>query len=217
MVGAPGAGKGTQAVLLSERLGIPRVASGDLFRDNIKRGTPLGKKVKGYLESGALVPDSVTVQMISDRLSKPDAAEGAILDGFPRTRPQAEAFDAMLAKLDGEVGAALYVDVARDELLRRLSGRWICTVMPDHVYHAVARPPKVEGVCDIDGAPLYQRDDDKPATIEARLEQQLPPMYEVVDYYADRGVLSTVDGAGEVPEVTDALLHAIALPAHQQS
>jgi adenylate kinase len=216
MVGAPGAGKGTQAVLLSERLGIPHVASGDLFRDNIKRGTPLGKKVKSYLESGALVPDSVTVQMISDRLAKPDAADGAILDGFPRTRPQAEALDAMLAKMDGEVGAALYVDVARDELLRRLSGRWICTVMPDHVYHAVARPPKVEGVCDIDGAPLYQRNDDKPATIEARLEQQLPPMYEVVDYYTDRGVLSTVDGAGEVTDVTDALLHAIALPARQQ-
>ena len=213
MAGAPGAGKGTQAALLSERLGIPHVASGDLFRDNIKRGTALGKKVKGYLESGALVPDSVTVQMISDRLAHPDAAEGAILDGFPRTRPQAEALDAMLGKLDGRVAAALYVDVPREELLRRLTGRWICTVAPDHVYHVVARPPKVEGVCDIDGAPLYQRDDDKPATIEARLEQQLPPMYEVVDYYADRGVLSTVDGEQDVTEVTDALLRAIAQPA----
>lgn len=216
MVGAPGAGKGTQAALLSERLGIPHVASGDLFRDNIKRGTALGKKVKGYLESGALVPDSATVQMISERLAKPDAAEGVILDGFPRTRPQAEALDSMLARMDGAVAAALYVDVAREELLRRLSGRWICTTTPDHVYHAVARPPKVDGVCDVDGAPLYQRDDDRPATIEARLEQQLPPMYEVVDYYTDRGVLSTVDGAAEVAEVTDALLHAIAQPARQQ-
>ena len=215
MVGAPGAGKGTQAALLAERLGIPHVASGNLFRDNIKRGTALGKKVKGYLESGTLVPDSLTVQMISDRLAEPDAAEGAILDGFPRTRPQAEALDAMLARMGGEVAAALYVDVARDELLRRLSGRWICTVASDHVYHASARPPKVTGVCDIDGAPLYQRDDDKPATIEARLEGQLPPMYEVVDYYTDRGVLSTVDGAREVAEVTDALLHAIAQPARQ--
>lgn len=213
MVGAPGAGKGTQATLLSERLGIPHVASGDLFRDNIKRGTALGKKVKSYLESGALVPDSATVQMISDRLALPDAAEGAILDGFPRTRPQAEALDAMLGKLDGRVAAALYVDVPRDELLRRLTGRWICTVAPDHVYHVVARPPKVKGVCDIDGAPLYQRDDDKPATIEARLEQQLPPMYEVVDYYSDRGVLSTVDGEQGVAGVTDALLRAIAQPA----
>jgi adenylate kinase len=217
MVGAPGAGKGTQAALLAERLGIPHVASGNLFRDNIKRGTALGKKVKGYLESGTLVPDSLTVQMISDRLAEPDAAQGAILDGFPRTRPQAEALDAMLAKMGGEVAAALYVDVARDELLRRLSGRWICTVAADHVYHANARPPKLTGVCDIDGAPLYQRDDDKPATIEARLEGQLPPMYEVVDYYTDRGVLSTVDGAREVAEVTDALLHAIAQPARQGS
>jgi adenylate kinase len=213
MVGAPGAGKGTQAALLSERLRIPHVASGDLFRDNIKRGTALGRKVKGYLESGALVPDSVTVQMIADRLERPDATEGAILDGFPRTRPQAEALDAMLAKLDGHVAAALYVDVPRDELLRRLSGRWICTVAPDHVYHAVARPPRVSGVCDVDGAPLYQRDDDKPQTIEARLEHQLPPMYEVVDYYADGGVLSAVDGEQDMAEVTDALLRAIAQPA----
>jgi adenylate kinase len=215
-VGAPGAGKGTQAALLSERLGIPHVASGDLFRDNIKRGTALGKKVKGYLESGALVPDSVTVQMIADRLAQPDAGEGAILDGFPRTRPQAEALDKMLDKLGGRVEEALYIDVARPELMRRLSGRWICTATPDHVYHAVARPPKVEGVCDVDGAPLFQRDDDKPATIAARLEGQLPPMYEVVDYYTDRGVLSTVSGEGEVAEVTDALLHAIAQPARQQ-
>lgn len=213
MVGAPGAGKGTQAALLSERLGMPHVASGDLFRDNIKRGTALGKKVKGYLESGALVPDPLTVQMISDRLAQPDAAEGAILDGFPRTRPQAEALDAMLARMGGAVGAALYVDVAHDELLRRLSGRWLCTMTPDHVYHATARPSKVDGVCDIDGAPLYQRDDDKPETIEARLAQQLPPMYDVVDYYTDRGVLSTVNGEGEVAAVTDALLRAIALPA----
>ena len=213
MVGAPGAGKGTQAALLSERLGIPHVASGDLFRDHIKRGTALGKKVKGYLESGALVPDSLTVQMISDRLAASDAKEGAILDGFPRTRPQAEALDAMLARMDGQVTAALYVDVPREELLRRLSGRWICPVSPDHVYHATAHPPRVKGVCDIDDAPLYQRDDDKPATIEARLEGQLPPMYEVVDYYADRGVLSTVDGEGAMADVTDALLRAIAQPA----
>lgn len=217
MVGAPGAGKGTQAALLAGRLGIPHVASGDLFRDNIKRGSALGKKVKGYLESGALVPDSLTVQMISERLDQADSADGAILDGFPRTRPQAEALDSMLAKTDGEVAAALYIDVARDELLRRLSGRWICTVAPDHVYHVVARPPKIKGTCDIDGAPLYQRDDDTPATIEARLERQLPPMFEVVDYYSDRGVLSTIDGDGVVSDVTDALLHAIAQPARQQS
>jgi adenylate kinase len=217
MVGAPGAGKGTQAALLSERLGMPHVASGDLFRAHIKNGTALGKKVKGYLESGALVPDALTVQMIADRLAEPDAAAGAILDGFPRTRPQAEALDAMVAKMGGQVTDALYVDVPHDELLRRLSGRWICTASPDHVYHSFARPPRVEGVCDIDGAPLYQRDDDKPATVEVRLAGQLPPMYEVVDYYTDRGVLSTVNGEGKVDEVTDALLRAIAQPARQGS
>lgn len=213
MVGAPGAGKGTQAALLAARLGIPRVASGDLFRDNIRRATPLGSKVKAYVDSGALVPDGLTCQLVADRLAQPDAALGAILDGFPRTRPQAEALDSMLLKAGGRVAAALYVDVARAELLRRLSGRWICTAASDHVYHAVARPPKVAGVCDVDGAALYQRDDDKPATIAARLELQLPPMYEVVDYYADRHVLSTVDGEAQVAEVTDALLRAIAQPA----
>ncbi|MEP7361134.1 MAG: adenylate kinase [Chloroflexota bacterium] len=215
MVGAPGAGKGTQAALLSERLGMAHVASGDLFRAHIKRGTALGKKVKGYLESGALVPDALTVQMITDRLAEADAADGAILDGFPRTRPQAEALDAMLAKMNGQVSAALYIDVPHEVLLLRLSGRWICTASADHVYQALVRPPRVEGACDIDGAPLYQRDDDKPATIEARLEQQLPPMYEVVDYYTDHGVLSTVNGEGTVDEVTDALLRAIAQPARQ--
>jgi adenylate kinase len=209
MVGAPGAGKGTQAALLSERLGIPHIASGDLFRDNIKRGTPLGNKVKKYLDGGALVPDDVTVAMIADRLSKADARDGAILDGFPRTRPQAEQLDRMLIKKGGQLAAALYIDVDRDELIRRLSGRWLCTKSSDHVYHAVAKPPKQHGVCDIDGAALTQRDDDKPETITARLEQQLPPMFEVVDYYTDRDVLSTVQGDKPVAEVTQDLIHAI--------
>jgi adenylate kinase len=211
MVGAPGAGKGTQAALLSDRLGIPHVASGDLFRDNIRRGTALGAKVKKYLDGGALVPDDVTVAMIADRLGRADAKNGAILDGFPRTRPQAEAFDRLLAKKGGRVAAALYIDVDRDELIRRLSGRWLCTKAADHVYHETGRPPKKPGVCDIDGAPLYQRDDDRPETINARLEQQLPPMFEVIDYYTDRGVLSTVQGDKPMNEVTEDLMHAIEL------
>jgi len=214
MVGAPGAGKGTQAALLAERLGVPHVASGDLFRDNIRRETPLGKKAKVYIDKGALVPDEMTVQMISDRLSRKDASDGAILDGFPRTRPQAQALDKMLDRLDGRVAAALYIDVDREELIRRLSGRWLCSASSDHVYHDTARPPKKPGKCDVDGAELYQRDDDKPETIRARLEQQLPPMYEVIDYYADRGVLSAVRGDRPIAEVTEELLHAIAQPAH---
>lgn len=213
MVGGPGAGKGTQAARLAEQLGFPHVASGDIFRDHIKRGTALGKKAKSYMDKGALVPDDVTVQLIADRLALPDAADGVILDGFPRTRKQAEALDGMLSKMGSKVTAALYVDVERDELVRRLSGRWLCSETQDHVYHEVARPPKVAGKCDIDGAPLMQRDDDKPATVKARLEQQLPPMYEVVDYYTDRGVLNAVDGDRSVAEVTDQLMRAIAQPA----
>jgi adenylate kinase len=213
MVGAPGAGKGTQAALLSDRLGVPHVASGELFRSHIRDGTALGRKVKSYIDRGALAPDSLTVQLIADRLSQPDAREGAILDGFPRTRPQAEALDAMLAGRGGRVAGALYVDVDRDELMHRLAGRWVCSESEDHVYHEVGRPSRVPGVCDIDGAALHQRDDDAPETVRARLDQQLPPMFEVVDHYTDRGVLSTVDGARPVAEVADSLLRAIAQPA----
>jgi adenylate kinase len=213
MVGAPGAGKGTQAALLAERLGLPHVASGDLFRENIRDQTPLGRKVKAYVDGGALVPDDLTIELIVDRLSRPDASEGVILDGFPRTRPQAEALDATLARMGGRVAAALYIDVDREVLVHRLSGRWICSVSPVHVYHEAVRPPKVAGVCDIDGAALIQRDDDRPATIRARLEKQLPPMFEVVDYYSERGVLSTIDGDRPVAEVTDELLRAVASPA----
>ena len=213
MVGAPGAGKGTQATLLAERLGLAHVASGDLFRDHISRGTTLGKKVKSYLDSGALVPDELAVQMIGDRLNEPDASDGVVLDGFPRTRPQAEELDRMLARLGGRVDSALYVDVERDEIVRRLTGRWLCSESPNHVYHDVTRPPTVRGLCDIDNAPLFQRDDDRPETVKARLEQQLPPMFEVVDYYSERGVLSSVDGDAPIEAVTEALLRAIAQPA----
>ena len=213
MVGGPGAGKGTQASLLAQKLGLAHVASGDLFRDNIKRDTTLGRKVKQYLERGALVPDDVTVQMIDDRLGWPDAAEGVVLDGFPRTRAQAEALDKMLARRGAEVDQALFVDLDREEVVRRLSGRWLCSKTPDHVYHTIARPPKVVGQCDIDGAPLVQREDDKPETIRARLAQQLPPMYEVVDYYKEHGKLSTVNGEKSIQEVSDLLMRAIAQPA----
>ena len=212
MVGAPGAGKGTQAALLSERLGIPHVASGDLFRSHIRDETPLGKKARPFIDRGALVPDAVTVRMIAERLSQPDAAEGVIIDGFPRTRPQAEAFDAMLQRKGGHVAGALYVDVDREELLLRLSGRRICQLSDDHVYHETERPPLVPGRCDVDGAELYQRDDDRPETVQARLDEQLPPMFDVVDHYAEAGVLTTIDGGRSIAEVTEDLLHAIEAP-----
>jgi adenylate kinase len=213
MVGGPGAGKGTQAMLLAERLGLMHLSSGDLFRDNIKRQTALGKKAKTYMDKGALVPDDMTVAMIEERMAQDDAAAGVVLDVFPRTRAQAEALDKMLAKRGAHVDQALFVDVDREEVVRRLSGRWLCSKTSDHVYHSIAKPPKVAGKCDIDGAPLVQRDDDKPETIRARLEQQLPPMYEVVDYYKENGRLSTVNGEKSINEVSDALLRAIAQPA----
>jgi len=212
MVGPPGAGKGTQAALLAERLGMVHVASGDLFRDHISRQTALGKKVKAYLDRGALVPDDLAVQLIAERLNDPDAAEGVILDGFPRTRDQAEALDKMLARLGSRVEATLYIDVDRDEIVHRLSGRWICSASSNHVYHEITRPPKVHGLCDIDNAPLKQRDDDRPETVKARLELQLAPMFEVVDYYSEQGVLSSVDGEQPIEAVTDALLRAVAQP-----
>lgn len=212
MVGAPGAGKGTQAAILATRLDIPQIASGELFRGAVRAGTPLGDEVRGYLERGQLVPDRLAIEVILDRLAQPDAAGGAILDGFPRTRPQAEALDAALGRRGQRVDQALYVGVREAELRRRLSGRWLCRAA-GHSYHVIERPPQRPGVCDIDGSELYQRADDRPETVRARLAVQLPPMYEVVDYYAERGVLTAVDGEGTVEEVSEALLRVVAEPA----
>jgi len=213
MVGGPGAGKGTQAAALAERLGLAHVASGDLFRKHLREGTNLGRQAARYMERGALVPDDLTITMIEQRLTEPDATEGVILDGFPRTVAQAEALDAMLERLPTRVDAVFFLDVERDELIRRLSGRWVCRASDDHVYQAQTHPPKIAGECDFDGAELYQREDDRPETIKARLEKQLPPMFEVVDYYADKGVLHTIDGDQPHAEVTDSLLRAILQPA----
>ncbi len=213
MVGGPGAGKGTQAATLAERLGLAHVASGDLFRKHLREGTALGKQAAKYMERGALVPDDLTISMVEQRLAEPDAAAGVILDGFPRTVAQAEALDAMLERLGSRTSAVFYLDVDRDELIRRLSGRWLCRANDQHMYQAQTHPPKVAGRCDYDGAELYQRSDDLPEVVSARLEKQLPPMFEVVDYYADKGVLHTIDGDQPHAEVTDSLLRAIMQPA----
>ncbi len=208
LLGAPGAGKGTQAHILARHLGLPRVATGDLFRAAVRDGTPLGLAARQYMERGDLVPDEVTVGMLLERLGAADATRGAILDGFPRTRSQAEALDRALVERGTKVDAALLVDVPADELLRRLSGRWLCEAA-GHTYHEVAYPPRVPGVCDVDGSRLLQRDDDRPEVVRARLEKQLGAMEDVVEHYRAAGTLQVVDGRRPIAAVTNDLLDCI--------
>lgn len=208
LLGAPGAGKGTQAHVLARHLGLPRVATGDLFRAALREGTPLGLSAKGYMDRGELVPDEITVGMLLERLAAPDAARGVILDGFPRTRSQAEALDRALAERGAEVEAALLVDVPSDELLQRLSGRWLCEAA-GHTYHETAYPPRVAGICDICGSRLIQRDDDRPEVVRARLAKQLGAMEEVVDHYRTAGLLQSVDGRRPIAAVSNDLLDCI--------
>jgi adenylate kinase len=209
LLGAPGAGKGTQAHALSARLGLAHVATGDLFRAAVRHGTPLGLTAKGYMDRGELVPDGVTIDMLLERLGQPDAASGILLDGFPRNVAQAEALDAALGERGGRVEVAPYIDVPEADLAARLGGRWLCRAQ-GHIYHEQTKPPKVAGICDVDGSELYQRSDDEPATVQARLHQQLGALQEVVDYYRRQGVLAVVDGRQPIGQVTDDLLAAIA-------
>ncbi len=209
MLGAPGAGKGTQAERLGARLGLPHVSTGDLFRAALRAGSPLGADVRPYLERGALVPDAVTVDVMAARLAEPDARRGVILDGFPRTVPQAEALERLLASRGGRVAGALYIEVDPDLLVERLAGRRVCTAPAAHLYHVESRPPLVAGICDIDGMPLEQRRDDEPATVRARLERQLPPMYEVVDHYVETGILLSVRGDLPIDVITDELVRVV--------
>jgi adenylate kinase len=212
LLGAPGAGKGTQADILAERLGIPHVATGDLFRTAVRDKSPIGLEARRYMERGQLVPDDITIQMLLDRLTAPDAAQGVILDGFPRNRAQAEALATALAERGSTVDRTISIDVPTDELVRRLSGRWTCRDS-GHVYNEHTNPPQVAGVCDLDGSPLIQRADDKPETIRARLSQQLVSLGEVADYYDEAGLLRVVDGVQPIDAVTEDLLTAITDPA----
>ena len=209
LLGAPGAGKGSQAPVLARHLALPQIATGDLFRAAVRAATPLGLEAKAYMDRGELVPDAITIRMFLARLGEPDAARGAILDGFPRTRAQAEALDAALAGLGARVEAAVLIEVATEELVARLSGRWVC-VAAGHPYHETADPPMVAGICDLDGSALVQRDDDRAEVVRARLEQQLGALGEVVDHYRAAGLLRRVDGSRPIAEVSTALLEAIA-------
>lgn len=200
LLGAPGAGKGTQAPLLAARLGLPVIATGDLFRAAVRDGTPLGMEARRYMDAGQLVPDEITVKLLLERISRADAAAGVILDGFPRTAVQAEALDQALSGRGERVSAAVLVDVPAEELIRRMSGRWICRGA-GHPYHETSSPPRVAGICDLDGSELYQRVDDRPETIRARMDQQLGALAQVIEHYRTSGSLQTVNGLQEIAAV----------------
>jgi adenylate kinase len=209
LLGAPGAGKGTQAPILASRLGLPHVATGELFRAAVNEGSAIGLEARRYMERGQLVPDAITVEMLLDRLARPDALDGAILDGFPRNLAQAGILTEALSARGSRVDRALEIQVPQEELVRRLSGRWICKAN-GHVYNETSHPPRVAGRCDLDDSPLIQRDDDRRETVSARLSIQLSDLHQVVEYYREHDLLSTVDGRRPVVEVTEALLSAAA-------
>jgi len=208
LLGAPGAGKGTQAPFLAEHLGVPVLASGDLLRAAVAAGTRLGREADRFMSRGQLVPDETIVRVFLDRLEKPDAREGAILDGFPRTRIQAEALDRALAEAGRRVDRAIFIEVAVEELVARMANRRICTAN-GHVYNLASNPPREDRICDIDGSPIVQRPDDNEATVRARMQEQLPPLMDVVDYYRAQGILQNVDGREPISDVSDRLLRAL--------
>lgn len=207
-MGGPGAGKGTQARRLEKALGLPQVATGDLFRENLKKETELGLLAKQYMDAGELVPDEVTVSMVRERLSREDCAEGALLDGFPRNIIQAKAFDDLLSEMGSEIAIVPYIHVDRDVLLSRLSGRWTCKEN-DHVFHIIFNPPKVEGICDFDGSQLYQRDDDTEETQRHRIEVYFEQTAPLLAYYRERGLLREIDGERSIEAVFSDLASAI--------
>lgn len=199
LLGLPGAGKGTQAERITEEFGVPHISTGDMFRAAIAAETPLGKEVKGYLDSGRLVPDEVTIKVVQNRFEQPDAKQGFLLDGFPRTLPQAEALDATLAEMGRSLDAVLYIHVPQEVLLARLTGRRICKTC-GATYHVVFQPPQVENVCDKCHGELYQRTDDTEEAVATRLEQYAHTA-PLVDYYRDKGLLRQVDGTRSIDKV----------------
>jgi adenylate kinase len=208
LLGAPGAGKGTQAVMLGEKLKLVQVASGDLFRKALQQETDLGKKAKTYMEKGQLVPDEITIQMVLERLASPDVKNGAILDGFPRNLGQAKALDKALAKGSKVIDKVINIDVSEEEVLRRLGGRWICRNC-QAPYNEVDSPPKVKGKCDRCGGELYQRADDNPVTIKKRLEVYLKETSPLIDYYKKAGKLVEVISEGGPEAVNKKILAAL--------
>lgn len=200
--------------MISEKLGLAHVSSGDLFRENIKNQTELGKEVDAILARGDLVPDDLTIRMVRARLKQPDCKAGAVLDGFPRTPAQAQALNSMLADFGGKVNVVPYIQVAEDELVKRLSGRWVCHA-EGHVYHELFNPPKKAGVCDIDGSELYQRDDDKRETVHKRIHVYMQQTSPLIEHYRNEGVLVEVQGNQPIEKVTADLLAALPAETRQ--
>ncbi len=205
VLGVPGAGKGTQAKRLSAALGLPHVSSGDLFREHIQNGTPLGIEAQRHIDRGQLVPDEATIGMVRGRLERPDAASGAILDGFPRTIPQADALEAIAKDFDATVGPAFHIRVPLERLVDRMAGRRVCREA-GHVYHLAYNPPKQAGVCDVDGSELVQREDDQPETVRNRVQVYEKLTAPLVAFYRSRGVLQEVNGDQPMGAVTAEIL-----------
>lgn len=205
MLGAPGAGKGTQAKKIAAKYQIPHISTGDIFRANIKNGTELGKKAKTYMDQGLLVPDELTCDLVVDRIQQPDAANGYVLDGFPRTIPQAEALEQALKALGEKLDYAIEVDVPDENIVKRMSGRRAC-VHCGATYHIVHAPTKVENICDVCGGELILRDDDKPETVTKRLTVYHNQTKPLIDYYKEEGILATVDGTADLEDVFKAVV-----------
>lgn len=209
LLGPPGAGKGTQAKVISEKLGLSHVSSGDIFRENLKSQTELGKLAEGFMKKGELVPDDVTIAMIRERLSRPDCDKGALLDGFPRTPAQAAALESMLAGLDGRVTVVPYISVPAQVLIERLTGRWTCRAQ-GHVFHEKFNPPQTSGKCDFDDSELYQRDDDKSETVTRRINVYLEQTSPLIAFYKEHGLLKEIDGTQTIEAVTEQMLAVLA-------
>lgn len=207
MLGPPGAGKGTQAKQIAQNLDLVHVSTGDLFRENLKNQTDLGKLAQQYMNAGELVPDDVTVKMVEERLSRPDCVAGAVMDGFPRTPAQAKAFDNLLEKLGGEVNVVPYIKVPDEILVERLSGRWMSP--SGRVYHEKYNPPTVKWIDDIDGTQLYQREDDKPETVRHRIEVYNEQTAPLIEYYQSEEILVEIDGTQDINAVTEDIMKAV--------
>jgi adenylate kinase len=208
LFGPPGAGKGTQAKFISEEFNVPHISTGDILRENVREGTALGKKAKAFMDKGELVPDVLLIDIIKERLQKPDTRKGFLLDGFPRTLPQAEALDRILDDINKNLDGVVNVDVTANELIRRLSGRRTCRTC-QATYHVTSNPPKVAGICDQCGGELYQRADDTEAAIKNRIEVYKKQTQPLIDYYKKKGILIDIDGEREIDEVRSDVMKAL--------